>query len=119
MRPQPRREHETGCWVAAGEFFTLRPEGDLPGHQRTDDAGSLTFRTGVLDAAVDIVGRPRVRLRLSIDAPSGNIAVRLVDVHPEGVCHRVSLATLNLAHRNSNSESQNRQPGRFEDIELQ
>ena len=106
------------CGIAGGEFFTQSPEGELPGDQRIDDAGSLVFRSAALSKPVDVLGRPRLRLRVSIDAPLGNLAGRLVDVHPDGVGHRVSLGVLNLAHRQSNAEPAPMIPGQAEDIDM-
>ena len=106
------------CGIAAGEFFTLKPEGELPADQRIDDAGSLTFFTPVLNEPLDVLGRPNLTLRVSIDAPLGNLAVRLVDVHPDGVSQRVSFGALNLAHRNSNAEPAQMPAEEFQTIHL-
>ena len=87
------------CGVMGGEFFTLSPKGDLPGDQRLDDAGSLIFETEPLTEAVEILGRPTLNFNVAINAPTGNLIARLVDVHPDGVGHRVSFGVLNLAYR--------------------
>ena len=39
---------------------------------------------------------------MTIDQPLGNLAIRLVDVHPDGACFRVSWGVINLAHRGGN-----------------
>ena len=106
------------CGVACGEAFPLKPDSELSGDQSIDDAGSLVFETEVLDQSVDILGRPRIFLRLSIDKPIGNIAVRLSDVHPDGLSHRVSWGVLNLAHRSGNENPVAMRPGEYEDVEL-
>ena len=90
------------CGVACGEIFSLKPDSELSGDQRIDDAGSLAFETAVLEESMTLLGRPQIKLAVSIDRPLGNIAVRLVDVHPDGTSHRVSWGVLNLAHRQDN-----------------
>ncbi|WP_350333759.1 CocE/NonD family hydrolase [Coralliovum pocilloporae] len=106
------------CGMACGEFFSLKPDADLPGDQTMDDAGSLTFDTAVLEEGVEILGRPVVRLRLSIDGRRGNIAVRLNDVRPDGQVNRVSLGILNLAHRQGNEAPELMTPGELVDIAI-
>ena len=72
--------------------------------RRVDDAGSLTFDTDKLTEPVEVLGRPLLRLRVAIDKPLGNLAVQLVDVHPDGTGLRVSWGVINLAHRNGNAK---------------
>lgn len=106
------------CGTASGEYFTLAPGADLPGDQRGDDGLSLVFETDVLSEPLEILGRPRLSVKVAIDAPLGNLIVRLVDVHPDGMAQRVSLGALNLAHRHSNAEPEPMTPGAFEEVEI-
>ncbi|HWT30588.1 MAG TPA: CocE/NonD family hydrolase, partial [Propylenella sp.] len=106
------------CGTAAGEYFTLKPDAELPLDQRIDDAGSLVFQTEPLDAPLEILGRPLLTLRVAINAPLGNLAARLVDVHPDGAATRVSFGVLNLAHRDGNAEPRPVEPGVAEDVQL-
>lgn len=106
------------CGAACGEFFSLKPDADLPGNQAMDDAGSLTFETACLEAPVEILGRPRVRLRLAIDGQRGNIIVRLNDVRPDGQVHRVSIGVLNLVHRERQDMPKLMEPGAFVDLNI-
>jgi len=99
-----------------GEFFTLSPKGDLPADQRQDDAGSLVFETEPLSEAIEILGRPALSIRVAIDAPTGNLIARLVDVHPDGVAHRVSFGVLNLAYRRDQTAPSAMTPGAFETV---
>ena len=92
------------CGVMSGEYFTLSRIGDLPADQRPDDAGSLVFDTEVLAEPLELLGRPVLTLCVAIDAPIGNLIARLVDVHPDGVGHRVSYGVLNLAYWFDQSE---------------
>lgn len=107
------------CGVNCGEIFTLKPESELPGDQRADDAGSLVFDTEVLEQPVEILGRPKLGCKLSIDQTLGNIAVRLNDLHPDGTSTRVSWGVLNLSHRNGNQQPEAMTPGKTERVEIE
>ena len=106
------------CGTASGEIFTLKPDADMQSDQRTDDAGSLTFDTDILSEPVEVLGHPIIRLRVAIDKPLGNLAVRLVDVHPDGTGFRVSWGVINLAHRNGNANPEVMTPAKFADVEV-
>ncbi len=103
---------------ACGEFFPLQPNGEMPTDQRRDDSGSLVFDSGTLHQPIEILGRPLLRLKISIDKPLGMISVRLNDIHPDGAVTRVSWGVLNLAHRNGNEHLEAMIPGRAESIEI-
>ncbi len=107
------------CGASCGEFFTVRANGEMAADQRHDDSGSLVFDSGKLHQPVEILGRPRLRLKISIDKPLGNIAVRLNDIHPSGEVSRVSWGVLNLAHRNGNEDPQPMVPGQRESVEIE
>ncbi len=104
--------------VMAGEFFTLAPNGDLAADQRADDAGSLVFETDVLVEPLQLLGRPRLTLRVAIDAPVGTLIARVVDVHPDGAAHRVSFGVLNLTHRIDQANPSPMRPGEPETVTL-
>ncbi len=106
------------CGADGGEYFAVNPGPDLPGDQRADDALSVCFETGPLDKAVEVIGPPVLRLPVRIDAATGNLVARLVDVHPDGTAHRVSLGVLNLAHRKGSASPRPMNPGQVETIEL-
>jgi uncharacterized protein len=89
--------------TAAGEYFTLKPDAEMAGDQRIDDAGSLTFETLPLLEAQDYLGQPVLSLDVSCRAATANLIARLVDIHPDGTATRVSFGVLNLAHRNGNA----------------
>lgn len=91
-----RSPEDTG--VMAGEWFTLKPDAELPGDQRPDDAGSLVFDGAPLAEAVEILGRPDLRLDVTPGGTRGNLAARLIDVHPDGMATRVAFGVLNLCH---------------------
>ena len=107
------------CGSGCGEFFPLKADGEMAGDQRHDDSGSLVFDSGKLQQPIEILGRPKLRLKLAIDKPLGNIAVRLNDIHPSGEVSRVSWGALNLAHRNGNESPEPMVPGRTVAIEIE
>jgi putative CocE/NonD family hydrolase len=107
------------CGSGCGEFFPLKADGEMAGDQRHDDSGSLVFDSGKLQQPIEILGRPKLRLKLAIDKPLGNIAVRLNDIHPSGEVSRVSWGVLNLAHRNGNESPEPMVPGRTVAIEIE
>jgi putative CocE/NonD family hydrolase len=106
------------CGTSSGEFFTLKPESEMPGDQRHDDAGSLVFETSKLHKSIEILGRPKLRCSIRVDQPVGNIAVRLNDIAPDRTVTRVSWGVLNLAHRNGNENPEPMTVGKFERIEI-
>lgn len=87
--------------TAAGEWFTLKPDAELPQDQRGDDAGALVLQTAALTEDIDLLGQPVLRLNIACDGDWANLAARLVDVHPDGTATRVCYGVLNLAHRDS------------------
>jgi predicted acyl esterase len=97
--------------IMAGEYFTLKPDAEMAGDQRRDDAGSLVFETGILAEAIEILGQSALSLSLTPEAASGNLVARLVDVHPDGAATRVAFGVLNLAHRGGNAVPEALTPG--------
>lgn len=90
-------------WVGTqgGKWCSYDHAGDQPGDQRRDDAGSAVFETAPLDADLEIAGEAQLTLALQVDRPVAQVAVRLVDVAPDGAATRVSYGLLNLTHRDS------------------
>ncbi len=122
---KPGRTHQKSfsspqdCGSSCGDFFTLKPDGGMPADQRRDDSGSLVFDSEKLQQPVEILGRPKLRLKVSTDKPLGNIAVRLNDIHPDGQISRISWGVLNLAHRNGNENPEPMVPGEAVSVEIE
>jgi uncharacterized protein len=148
-RPEPDLETHAGRWVTDGwpsdatavetRAFdgprTLRVEPDVgvsawidcAGHlpwglsldQRVDDARSLTWEW---DGAGEVlVGQPRVRLRVSADAPAASLSVKLCDVFPDGTSALVTRGSLDLAYRDgvhAPASPAPLEPGREHDVEV-
>lgn len=92
--------------TTSGEWFTLKPDAEMAGDQAFDDAKSYLLETAPFESAKDYLGIPEIELTVSCQAPLANLAVRLVDVHPNGKATRISFGVLNLAHRDSNETPQ-------------
>ena len=68
-----------------------------------------------------VVGQPRVRLRLSADAPAASLSVKLCDVFPDGTSALVTRGSLDLAFRDgvhAPAEPAPLVPGRAYDVEV-
>jgi hypothetical protein len=65
--------------------------------QREDDAHSLVWEWAGNQERM--IGHPRVRLRLSADAPAASLSVKLCDVFPDGTSALITRGTLDLAYR--------------------
>jgi uncharacterized protein len=95
--------------------------GHLPwgqsGDQRFDDAASLTWDWDAEELV--LMGHPRARLRISADAPSAYLSVKICDVFPDGTSALVSRGTLNLGCRNGFGEVDPLVPGDVYDVEVE
>jgi len=104
------------CGADAGEYCAIWLGPELPGDQRADDALSACFDSGPLEAPMDLVGAPRITLKLSSDRPQAQVAVRLNHIHPDGASTRITYGVLNLSHRESAADPRPLTPGETEEI---
>jgi uncharacterized protein len=84
----------------AGEFmpiFSIERGPELPGEQAAEDRDSLLCDSAPLDAAIELLGIPRVLLELETSEAVGQIVVRLCEVAPDGRSRRLSWGARNLA----------------------
>ncbi len=102
--------------VDAGRFFPFGNDADLPPDQRDEDAKSVSFEFPVEDAPIEILGRPRVRLRVRMDVPRGQAIARLCDVAPDGSSTLVTRGVLNLAARHGRDRAEDWPAGATEDV---
>ncbi|MCS3802407.1 putative CocE/NonD family hydrolase [Chromobacterium alkanivorans] len=105
--------------AACGEYCVIWLGPEFPLDQRRDDAGSLVFDSRALERELPLLGAPLLRLRLKCDSPSGQLAVRLNDVAPDGAATRISYGVLNLALRDGYQQPQAVTPGEWMEIRLQ
>ncbi|MFJ8282046.1 CocE/NonD family hydrolase [Streptomyces griseoviridis] len=104
--------------VDAGRFFPFGNASDLPPDQREEDGRSVCFDSAPLDARVEILGRPRVRLRLDSATPRAHVVARLCDVAPDGSSTLVTRGVLNLLSRHGRDRAVEWTPGEWEDVEF-
>ncbi|MFF0397476.1 CocE/NonD family hydrolase [Streptomyces sp. NPDC005248] len=109
-----RSPQQTG--LDAGRFVPFGNDADLPPDQRDEDAKSVSFEFPVEDAPLEILGRPRVRLRIRMDVPRGQVIVRLCEVTPDGASTLVTRGALNLSARHGRDRSDDWTPGATEDV---
>ncbi|WP_171134749.1 CocE/NonD family hydrolase [Ruegeria sp. HKCCD7221] len=106
------------CGMESGEYCAIWLGPDMPGDQRTDDAMSACFDGEPFSADLDIVGAPRIRLRISADRPQAQVAIRLNHLHPDGASTRITYGVLNLSHRDSHAQPAPLSPGVAYDVTL-
>ncbi len=111
-----RSPQHTG--VDAGRFFPFGNDADLPPDQREEDARSASFEFAVGEETW-VLGRPRVRLRLTAHAPRGQVVARVCDVAPDGSSTLVTRGVLNLSARHGRDRSVPWTPGAVEDVEFE
>ena len=92
--------------------------GEPTGDMRPDDAGSLVYDSDILREKCEIVGFPRVRLRVKAGAPLAHWAVRLEDVLPDGRVALVAGGLLNGAQRRSRLRPEPLVPGEYDDLQF-
>jgi putative CocE/NonD family hydrolase len=91
---------------------------ELPPNQRYDDALSLSFDSAPLDAPLEILGGPSLRLQVCSDRPVAMIAARLNDMRPDESISKVTMGLLNLTHRSSHEYPEPLEEGKWYDVEL-
>jgi putative CocE/NonD family hydrolase len=104
--------------IAAGDWGSFGNPGDVPGDQRLDSFGSLEFDAAPLEARLEILGNARVILDLAADSPNAFVAVRLIDVAPDGSATSVARGFLNLTHRKSREAPAPLNPGTRYRVEI-
>jgi hypothetical protein len=97
---------------ACGEWMGAGCAGEHATDQRVDDALSLTFDTPPLPSPLEILGAAELDLWIASDKPVAQLAVRLIDLAPDGAALRVSYQVLNLTHRDSHAAPTPLEPGK-------
>jgi putative CocE/NonD family hydrolase len=104
----------------ARHYLPMGVSTDLPPAQDGDDASSACFDTPTLREPVTLLGNAALRARLRVDAPSGQVFVRVTDVDPDGHSHLVARGGLNLTHRDGHAPADvhRLEPGVWENVEI-
>ncbi len=108
-----RPEVGTTAWISCAGH----PPYGTPYDQRHDDADSLVWEWDVDE--LDLLGHPRLRLRLTSSAPVAFVSAKLQDVSPDGSSTNVSRTLLNLSYRNGFAVPEPLTPGEPTDVELE
>jgi putative CocE/NonD family hydrolase len=98
--------------LAGGEWGSFANPGDIPGDQRQDSFGSLEFDTEPLRGALDILGNARAVLEVASDRRDALVAVRLIDVAPDGAAACIARGFLNLTQHAGREAPEHLVPGR-------
>ena len=106
------------CGDGGAEYFPFAFGPELPGDQTGDDAISACFDGSEMGRDTDIVGAPKVTLTLVPNGRTGQIAVRLCDLRPDGTSALISHGFLNLRHRNSHETPEDLEPGAAVEVEI-
>lgn len=107
------------CGETAGVWCANGNPDEIAIDQTADDERSWVYDTGPLEAAVELLGSPALRLRLASDEPLALISARLEEVAGDGSSLLVSWGLLNLTHRDSHASPEPLEPGRFYDVALE
>ncbi|WP_039017236.1 CocE/NonD family hydrolase [Halocynthiibacter namhaensis] len=111
----PAHVGQTSGYFCAG----MRVDNELPGDQSADDALSICFDTNALPDALELLGRPVLKISFRVDQPTAQLMARLCDVSPEGVSQRISYRPLNLTHHASHETPEFLLPGEIYDAEIE
>ncbi len=114
---QVRSPQHTG--LDAGRFFPFGNDADLPPDQREEDGRSVCFDSAPLGHAQEILGRPRVTLRLRCPATHGRVIARLCEVGPDGASTLITRGVLNLSARAVRDKALDWEPGTAEDVSFE
>jgi putative CocE/NonD family hydrolase len=99
--PLDRLEHGALSWSGPQWVGVHAPAWDRAGKgsgpSAEDDAESMTFESPPLAEDLEILGTPRVEVRITSDRAIGMVAARLLAVGPDGVGHLITRGNRNLA----------------------
>jgi len=108
-----RSPQHTG--VDAGRFVPSGGDADLPPDQREEDARSACFEFAVGEQTW-VLGRPRVRLRVTSEVSRGQVVARLCDVAPDSSSTLVTRGALNLSARHGRDRAVPWEPGATQEV---
>jgi predicted acyl esterase len=113
-RLEVRADVGSAAWISCAGHL---PFGQ-PGDQRTDDAWSLAY-DWPLDQEMEVLGHPRLTVRVGASAPVAFLSARLCDVFPDGTSALVARGFLNLTRRRSLTDPEPLRPGVLGPVELE
>ncbi len=101
-----------------GRWWGYAAPGQLPADQQLESDPAFRFDDAPVVEPVDLVGIPKLLLRVAVDAPVAQVAARLCDVAPDGSMLQISRGVLNLTHRNSHRDPEPMVPGEPADVSV-
>ncbi|MCD6058539.1 MAG: peptidase [Thermomicrobiales bacterium] len=110
-------EYHPAVGTTFGMFSAGAPH-VLPADQRIEEAYSAVYTAPVLTEPVEILGRPRLVLRVDSDTEVINFAARLCDVAPDGSSALVTKGVLNATHRESHTDPSPLVPGEVVELTI-
>jgi hypothetical protein len=109
-----RADVGSAAWIScAGQLPFGQPE-----DQREDDAWSLRY-DWPLERELELLGHPRLAVRVGASAPVAFLSAKLCDVFPDGTSTLVARGFLNLTQRRSRTDPEPLVPGVVEPVELE
>ena len=113
-RLEVRPDVGSSAWISCAGHL---PFGQ-PGDQREDDAWSLTY-DWELEEELELLGHPRLTVRVGASAPVAFLSAKLCDVFPDGTSALVARGFLNLTRRRSLTDPEPLAPDVVEPVELE
>jgi uncharacterized protein len=113
-RLEVRPDVGSSAWISCAGHL---PFGQ-PGDQRSDDAWSLTY-DWELEEELELLGHPRLAVRVAASAPVAFLSAKLCDLFPDGTSALVARGFLNLTRRRSLTDPEPLAPGVVEPVELE
>jgi putative CocE/NonD family hydrolase len=103
------------AWIScAGVMPWVQPD-----DQRPDEERSLTYTWEPLERELEILGHPRLQVRVASAVPVAYLSAKVCDVFPDGSSSLVVRGLLNLTHRHGPEHPTPLTPGAVEEIELE
>jgi uncharacterized protein len=109
-----RADVGSAAWISCAGHL---PFGQ-PDDQRSDDAWSLVYDWELAEE-LEILGHPRLAVRVGSSAPVAFLSAKLCDVFPDGTSTLVARGFLNLAQRRSRTDPESMRPGVVEAVEVE
>jgi hypothetical protein len=109
VRYLPAACRNGGLWDA-GVSFTL------PGEQSEDSANAINFTTPPLESDLPIFGNPTFRFYISANVEVIPVAVRLLEIAPDGTSVLVTKGILNATRRSGMDNPQPLTPGEITEV---
>jgi len=90
-----------------------------PADQRPDEERSLTYTWEPLEEELEILGHPRLQVRIASSVPVAYLSAKVCDVFPDGSSSLVVRGLLNLTHRDGSEHPTPMPYDAVEEIDLE